>query len=156
MNPQEEFWRLCNEVVVALDQSQDYRLTEPSLLKILDLVKANPKERQFFVDAFIAILENPRKWRILIVEFCMRELKYPEVYQKAMEIDKTFKGVSGDMDAYSVLQVYGKVWPTGRIFEYYKHKEPPIQPMAIRYGRTKHFYHRMKGIIRRLFLRPRE
>lgn len=154
MNTPEEFWRLCRQVVVILNDSGDYKKTEPLLLTILDLVKQHPDERDFFSSAFKEMLRNPRTWTTLIVQFCMRELRYPEVQAEALKIQQSLDDEAIHDDARRVLEAYGNVWLPGHIFDYYKEKEPPIAFTKIPYSRARYFYFRVKGILKRLFSRP--
>jgi len=86
MEMREQFWTLAVNVTNQVSKTNDHRTVEPLLLEILNLVKANPQDRQFFVEAFITILHDPRKWSNLIVPFCMRELQFQELYQEALRL----------------------------------------------------------------------
>ena len=147
MSVRDQFWKWCAEATEQYAKCQDHRRIESILLKILTLVKENPGERNFFKDAFLTILQNPRKWSNLIVQFCMRDLHFPEVYEKAIELVNSH--LEDDSAAQDVIRVYRPVWPLGLSFNYYKQKEPPLQFQKIEFGKGRYFYHRVRGIIRR-------
>jgi hypothetical protein len=147
MEMREQFWTLAVNVTNQVSKTNDHRTVEPLLLEILNLVKANPQDRQFFVEAFITILHDPRKWSNLIVPFCMRELQFQELYQEALRLQNC-----GDMAEPAntlVLQVYRTIWPLGHSFQYYKEKEPPIPFSGAKVSRWRYLYHRTKGALRR-------
>lgn len=154
MTFKEVFWQTCEKIETELDRTNDGRRVEPELIEILEMVKAFSVERKFFVDAFITMLENPKKWHTLIVEFCMRELRFPEIYQRAVEIDNACGPIPGDRDARHVIQAYGEIWGPGHIFNYYKQKEPPLK--KTNYSKIRYIYYRIKGACRRCFWRGRK
>lgn len=147
MNIQDRFWELCGEATAKFDECRDHRKIEPILLKILFLAKENPIEKAFFINAFTKILQNPGKWTNLIVTFCMRELRFSEVYEKAIELEKTQP--FDDAAAQDVIRVYRPIWPFGHSYEYYRKKEPPLNFNDINFTKPEYFYHRLKGILKR-------
>jgi len=150
METREQFWLLSRRATEQLSASSDHRKVEPTFLEILNLVKANPQDREFFVEAFVTILQEPRKWSKLIVPFCMRELQFPELYQEAVKLESSRKT---DPANTLVIQVYRKTWPLGHSFQYYKDKEPPIVFANTKRSRSRYYYHRAKGAVRRFLNR---
>lgn len=74
----ERFWTLCSEADERLQGEGDVR---PSLIRILDLVRSAPEARHEFVQCFAELVQGRGPWEVAY--FCMRYLKWPEVYRVA-------------------------------------------------------------------------
>jgi len=77
----DKFWALCSEVDEALQGVDDVR---PFLLNVLRFVQAMTQARQELAQCFIELLKGRGPWEV--ASFCMRELRWPEVYDAATEL----------------------------------------------------------------------
>lgn len=114
-----EFWRLANKVGEVLQAGGDDHAAEPYLIKILRIAESRPNERDSFTKAFLRILDNPDKWSVLIVEFCMHRLRYLEIQTHWLERLKSERFCWEDMHARHVLEAYSQNWPRKACFQYY-------------------------------------
>lgn len=92
---------------------------EPKLLDILNFVKANLDKRNILSQCFIDIINDYRNGPLEIVIFSMRELKWNEVKNAALNRKK----ISGDPRVWSamddVLAVYKDKWEDAELYKYY-------------------------------------
>jgi 3-methyladenine DNA glycosylase/8-oxoguanine DNA glycosylase len=72
------FWQLCSEIDEALQGVDDVR---PALYRLLELVRSAPAERDELVKCFIEVLKGRGPWEVPY--FCMRHLRWPEVFEAA-------------------------------------------------------------------------
>lgn len=54
---------------------------EPALGAVLSFVENHLDQRPRFANAFLDVLRDPEKGPPELVEYCMHELKWPEVYE---------------------------------------------------------------------------
>jgi hypothetical protein len=92
---------------------------EPKLLDILNYVKANLNKRNILSQCFIDIINDYRNGPLEIVIFSMRELKWDEVKNAALNRKK----ISDDPRVWSamddVLAVYKDKWEDAELYKYY-------------------------------------
>ena len=94
MNVESEFWRLCEEAIRLEESSYqklqddgssaeavwaDERAAERTMVAIIRLVEAHPEHRPAFVRRFSDIVLWRRPAPYLLVAFCMRRLRFPEI-----------------------------------------------------------------------------
>jgi hypothetical protein len=93
---------------------------EPYLLDILDFIKAHPGRRDDFVSAFKKLLRGEIKSPHEVIEFCMRELQWPEILD---EINSLLK-IRRDPRSIAVLEelarVYLPEWEDSDMYAYYR------------------------------------
>jgi hypothetical protein len=120
------FWRLCDDVRKIWEKEVGTRELEPTLLRILELVRSTPSHRQQFVAAFNEIVRREYKGsgRVPheVLVFCMRELRWDAVRQSV--IDERGRAedprVQSVMD--QILEVFDDEWPDADLYEYYSRK----------------------------------
>ena len=76
----EQFWESCLEADEAFQGVDDGR---PSLTRVLQLVQSAPGARQEFIQCFADLIQGRRRGPWEVVYFCMRHLRWPEVYELA-------------------------------------------------------------------------
>lgn len=119
-NVLEKFWELSREATVVWNKHADIKKYEPYFLKILNYVKSNERYNEEFKRCFVDIVRNIdlASWEIVL--FCMRELRWKEVYDVVNEqIDKSKSiGIKSIME--SILKVFDDDWEDSDLYEYYR------------------------------------
>lgn len=114
-------------VLDGAEASFDARAVEPPLLKLRSLLKSSSKPRRESVDAVLA-LTTPRTGElplrrpgvVEILEFCMRELRWPEIREAMLAMDSPSRDWRVRRAAQRVLEVYDDEWPGGDIYDTYR------------------------------------
>lgn len=118
---------LIQGVVRDAEASFDARDIEPALLRLRQYLASQGEARKASVDALISLavpepgtvaLSQPGVVEIL--EFCMRELRWPEVYDAMAALDSPSHDWRVRRAAQRVLEVYEEDWPGGEIYETYR------------------------------------
>jgi hypothetical protein len=118
----ELFWQLSADLKEQVARSDDYKDYEGSLVKLLCVVKDNPLERKDFRDAFLSILDRQKQFPLLIVAFCMHELKWDDVRAHCRAIRE--RSAEPEVEPVnSVLEAFYDNWPVRELFEYYSSKK---------------------------------
>lgn len=105
------FWALCGELDEVLQGPGDQR---PLLAEVLELVRSAPEAREEFVACFREVVRGRGPWEV--ASFCMRRLKWPEIYEEATEELRA----SHDPRAWNVLDHIRKAYeesPDGDFFD---------------------------------------
>lgn len=84
-SPENEFVRLCLEAEEIDRKTTDVRATEQAMIQILNLVKSHPKKRDVFVKLFTEVIEGRIQAPDYLIPFCMRELRFPEIKERALQ-----------------------------------------------------------------------
>jgi hypothetical protein len=136
------FWELCDEAVRHDEASyqkladeassgdeveREDRAVERAMVKIIELVEANPDERETFVRCFSELILTLRPQPFLLVAFCMRRLHFPEIPELIHRDADAHKGTgyyAGRMNYWSAINhaYLDKVWENADAFEYYSHE----------------------------------
>ncbi|NQU22882.1 MAG: hypothetical protein HQ567_16515 [Candidatus Nealsonbacteria bacterium] len=121
----EESWRILND-----DDSEPVdsnRMVEPTYLAICKLVSDHPEMRDVFVRCFsdLVLLERKSPW--MLVPFCMRVLKMPEIRDTlGREMDEnrgTARYASLMNYCSSVMHAYlDEVWENAIAFDHFAHE----------------------------------
>lgn len=101
--------------------------TEPQLLEVLTHLKDYPDYRAKFVEKFIEMLHGKFPSAYEVIEFCMRELQWPEILD---EINRLLPAQSDPRNTAvleEIARVYEKEWRDWEFYEYYRNKEGPPQ-----------------------------
>lgn len=140
MDLQSEFWKLVGEAkrrdaeasrILTGDDSDvtvdSNRMVEPVYAAIVRLVQGHPEAREEFVRCFSELVLWKREAPWMLVPFCMRALRFPEIQQLLHD----------DMDAHrgtayyarrmnycsSVMHAYNdNVWEDAIAFDYFSHE----------------------------------
>src|SRR4051812_24659032 len=103
------FWQKSREVGAVLAATEDYKATEPLLLELLAIVQSRPDLLPQFEKAFIEILDDPVRYSVLIVQYCMHVLRLPGVRQHALN-RLSSAPLQTDAHARHVLEAYSDDW----------------------------------------------
>lgn len=114
--------QLINEGSSVLLQTNDCKKAEPIFIKILNLIKGHINYRFEFSRILLNILKSGNgSWEI--VQFCMRELKWPEIKIYAQEEIKLQMCGEQDWRVISImdniLAVYQTTWDDSDLYDYY-------------------------------------
>ncbi|AIO43180.1 MULTISPECIES: hypothetical protein [Burkholderia] len=74
----DEFFKLAAHAEFIAENAMDQPL-EPALEVVLSFVQSHLDQRFEFATAFLDVLRDPEKGPPELVEYCMHELKWPEV-----------------------------------------------------------------------------
>lgn len=131
-----EFFTLC-QIADELDSPEaDVPDLEPALLKILELVKAHPEQRDLFARCFVRLVDGSVHVTDWIVLFCMRELRYPEVQDA---LNDRFHALGGPRGAPRMMSFVSDVnwvyddtpWSHADFFRYHWEREHPTEPWPL-------------------------
>lgn len=92
---------------------------ESLLLELLNFVKSRSQDAAYFKQCFIDIVIGVKYVPFEAVEFCMRELQWPEVRDVALRrlIDSPDFRVKDIMNR--IIEVYDQVWQNRDLYAYY-------------------------------------
>ena len=139
MDVESQFWQLVDHAIdldaeASVDVDGDVnagfdsnRLLEPTFLSICQLVSGNPRDRSVFVCCFTELVLGKRQSPWMLVPFCMRALRMPEIEQAlACEMD-AIRGTAryASMMNYcsAVMHAFhDDVWEHAVAFEYFAHE----------------------------------
>lgn len=116
--------RINNDEEEPIDSN---RMVEPTYLAICKLVSDHPEMRKVFVRCFIDLVLLKRESPWMLVPFCMRALKMPEVKEAmSREMDRNFgtaRYASLMNYCSSVMHAYNDaVWENAIAFDYFAHE----------------------------------
>ncbi len=77
----DRFWELCAEADEAFQGIDD---VQPALRSVFELVESAPDARGELTQCFVELLRGRGPWEVAY--FCMRRLRWPEVYEAATEM----------------------------------------------------------------------
>ncbi len=95
---------------------------ETAFIAVLNHVKANIEQRDTFIGLFIEALDNPSLMGWEIVMFCMRELKWKEVYDEVYTRCMQEPNWTIKRRMEQILEVYEDNWEDADLFRYYSDK----------------------------------
>src|SRR5438445_260445 len=73
------FRKVCDDSVSADEAELEARASEQAMVEIIDLVEKHPEHRPTFVRCFSDLVLWKRPAPFLLVAFCMRRLRFPEI-----------------------------------------------------------------------------
>jgi hypothetical protein len=116
----DDFVQLCRTSAKVDSAQLDLRALEPHLLRVLEFLKAHPELRpqaaRYLVDDG---LDRPGAAAATLLEFCMRELRWPEVREALEKKIEQERDPSRRLALRNLLEVYEPEWPDADLFEYY-------------------------------------
>jgi len=119
--------RAIADVLQAAGASFDVRAVEPHLTGLRDLIMGSEDRRDEFLHEILALLTpGPGELAlgqpgvVEILEFCMREVRWPEVREAMLAIDVPASDWRVRRAAQRVLEVYRDEWPGGDIYDTYR------------------------------------
>jgi hypothetical protein len=118
---QSQFHKLCIESDLAYGEELEGITFESVLIKILNFIKANPEHRSFFISELKAIISGG-KIPFEIIEFTMRELRWPEIQQFIIGKIENHPHPILCNSLRRALNAYEEVWENEDLYEYYQPK----------------------------------
>ena len=91
------------------------------------LVESNPERRETFVRCFSDVVLWQRPAPYMLVAFCMRRLRFPEIPELIQRDAETHKGTAyyaDHMNYWSGINhaYFDKVWESAICFDFYRHE----------------------------------
>jgi hypothetical protein len=115
----ERFWELCSRA----EDSYDGPELESVLVEVLRLIDSCPDARLELARCFIDLVRQPDRGSWEIVEFCMHNLRWPEVRRAVVE---DLEKAKADQDGRAVpilsqiLAAFDPAWPNADLYGNYK------------------------------------
>ena len=119
----DEFMNLCDHASHHCRIQPGTKEFEPSFVKVLQFINAHPEHDADFKKRFAASLtekEGPIDWEL--VQFCMREKKWPEIKTAANEAIVHADSSRNIAEMEAIIDVYEDEWADEELYEYYKNK----------------------------------
>jgi hypothetical protein len=132
------FWELC-DLATRHDEAyfrkftdesvpaEEARASEQAMVEIIRLVEENPEHHPIFVRCFseLALWKRPAPY--LLVAFCMRRLRFPEIPELLRRDREAHKGTASYADHVNYWSAIGhacrdKVWENAMCFDFYRHE----------------------------------
>lgn len=119
--------KLCDDSVLADEVELEARAAERAMVEIIDLVEKNPEHRPIFVRCFSDLALWKRKAPFLLVAFCMRRLRFPEIPELLARDAKEHEGTAyyaSHMNYWSAIShaYLDEVWESAACFDFYKNE----------------------------------
>jgi len=111
----DQFWQLVNEISDIL-VTQDYSACESRLKSLVNIVRSEQELQESFEEAFLTVFDNPDRYSVLPVIYCMRFLKFPRIREHA-ESRLESHPYRIDTHADLVLSAYSDNWCLEGIFD---------------------------------------
>jgi len=115
-----QFWQLCAESKRLDESTLDSRVLEPSLFALLDFVRSHPEDRDLFVYCFIHLLHWPEFGPFNLIEYCMAELRWPEVRDHLEGIARVTPELRCLYIVNRILAAFNDPWVNGQFYERYR------------------------------------
>src|SRR5262249_26296571 len=101
--------------------------SEQAMVEIIKLVESNPEKRPTFVRCFSDLVLGRRPAPYLLVAFCMRRLRFPEIPQLIHRDAEAHKGTAyyaDHMNYWSAINhaYLDDVWESAICFDFYRHE----------------------------------
>jgi hypothetical protein len=117
------FRELCQKALHSWETTQrgtpDF---EPDLLAILNFTKQNLDQKDTLVQCFIDLVYDRALGPFEVIEFCMRELRWPEVADAAAERWRSTTDPRIHIVMKDILDVYEEHWEDADLYQYYAHE----------------------------------
>src|SRR5438105_1219491 len=142
MDIESQFWKLCDDAArhdeasmravsddtaSPEDVEKEALASEKAMVEIIDLVEKHPEHRPIFVRCFSDLVLWKRQVPYLLVAFCMRRLRFPEIPELIDRDASEHKGTAyyaSHMNHWSAINhaYLDEIWENAICFEYYKHE----------------------------------
>ncbi len=119
MNNRSEFTSLIETACEAYRERPDSLHWEPHYCKILEFIKSNAKDRDYFVRQFIGFVENPKSELVPLIEFCMHELRWTEVLEMAKKQGDLVERSLANKWMNNIVEAFGDDWDGTLYYDYY-------------------------------------
>jgi hypothetical protein len=119
--------RLCDESGSADEVDLEAQACERAMVAIIDLVEKYPEHRPLFVRCFSDLVLWKRDAPFLLVAFCMRRLRFPEIPDLIASDARGHEGTAyyaSHMNFWSAVNhaYLDQVWESANCFDYYAHE----------------------------------
>jgi hypothetical protein len=124
----EEYSRKLGDDNVSPDDAHlEGQASEQAMVEIIKLVEANPDRRSTFVRCFSELVLWKRPAPYLLVAFCMRRLRFPEIPDLIHSDAEAHKGTAyyaDHMNYWSAINhaYLDNVWESALCFDFYRHE----------------------------------
>lgn len=116
----QEFDRLVQDarrICEGPTSTSDY---EELFVQVLSYVKKNGHLDREFRDAFVAMVGEPSRGPWELIAFCMHELRWPEVLERAREYSASSNDPRRIAVAAAIEASYSDDWDAAELYEYYQ------------------------------------
>ncbi|GAA2445255.1 hypothetical protein [Agromyces soli] len=113
---------------------------ENRLLDLLELLQSGLLERSVAVQSFVALLEEWPLGALEILEYTMRELRWPEIREALVEHARTAPDFRTREQAERALLVYEEIWSDGDVYVRYRPAEAQQRVGHVRFVHLQHQY----------------
>lgn len=110
------FYKICDEIKSEWRSPQQVK--EKHFIDALKIIKENESYKQEVLKYFIAIMKGEIDMPPELIEFCMRELQWPEIKNFANQQLKNSDPRRQRLIEH-VLEVYEEEWEDADLYEYY-------------------------------------
>jgi hypothetical protein len=119
--------KLCDDSISPDEVQQEARASERAMVEIIDLVEKHPEQRPSFVRFFSDLALWKRPAPFLLVPFCMRYLRFPEIPELLAGDAKKQAGTAyyaSHMNYWSAIShaYRDEVWENALCFDFYRHE----------------------------------
>jgi len=124
----EEYKRRSGDESVSTDEAHlEAKATEQAMVEIIKLVEANPEHRSTFVRCFSDLVLWKRSTPYMLVAFCMRRLRFPEILDLIHRDAEAHKGTAYYADhmnywSHIMHAYFDEVWESAVCFDFYRHE----------------------------------
>ena len=120
--------KLCDESVSPDEAELEARACEQAMVDIIGLVEKHPEHRWTFVRCFSDLALWKRRASFLLVPFCMRRLRFPEIHELLAQDAKAHEGTAyyaSHMNYWSAVNhaYLDEVWESALCFDFYRHED---------------------------------
>ena len=112
----DNFYKVCNKI--KLEWKSPTQINEEHFVYVLNFIKGNVPYRSEVLSYFLSIMKGEIDMPPELIEFCMRELQWPEIKNFAIKQIE-----SGDPRTLRfmehILEVYQSEWEDADLYKYY-------------------------------------
>jgi hypothetical protein len=121
------FRKLVDDSVSPDEAHAEAHALEQAMVEIIRLVEASPEHRSTFVRCFSDLVLWKRRAPFLLVAFCMRQLRFPEIPHLIHRDAQAHKGTAyyaDHMNFWSAINhaYLDEVWENALCFDFYRHE----------------------------------
>ena len=122
MNSVDELKARLQEASLAVERGISTTDFERAFLDVLRFVKAHPDCREECESAFVNALAGGSQVPWELVQFCMRELRWPRVREEALRIADETTDIRVKAIMRDIAAAYEEEWEDADLYEYYRNK----------------------------------
>ena len=124
--------KLSNDAVSPDEAHMEARASEEAMVEIIRLVESNPEHRPTFVRCFSDLVLWKRPAPILLVAFCMRRLRFPEIPELIRRDAVAHDGTAYYADHVNYWSAinhayFDEVWESAMCFDFYRQEVAEVE-----------------------------